>query len=240
MRWCSACCCCAPSCRGAILSSASGAVIDIDIRSDLRQVAATFTGDIQARMRPAIVTALNRAAVSTRAEAVREIRATYNLRARTVRDQIRLKRATRAVLTALLTASGKRVPLIEFNPRPSAPGKAGRRSLGVSVLVRRDTGRKLVRHAFVQRMKSGHVGVFMRVQPGDKNNPVYRSKRIRHGGSDLPIAELTSLSLPAAFVNKSIQSVLAKTARARFSVEFARALSSIERQALARAGVING
>jgi hypothetical protein len=197
-------------------------MINIDVRADLRQVAARFSGEVQAQMRPAIVRALNRTATTTRGQASREIRAVYNIKASAIREQIKLIRARRDNLTALLVASGKRIPLVDFTGQilPSA-----RTRKPVYVRVKRAGGRKIVRHAFIAKMASGHIGVFLRKQPGSPNfAPVYRSGRIRSRGSDLPIAELSTLSLPQAFTNKQVLVALERVARTRFPLEFEREL----------------
>jgi len=192
-------------------------VITVDVRSNLRQVALSFPAAARRHIRPAAARALNRVAVSTRAEASREIRQVYVLKARAIKAQIRLTRATAQSLEARLTASGKRIPLIEFQARQNRQG--------VSVRIKRAGGRKTVRHAFVARMRSGHVGVFLRLEPGsNKFAPRSRRRRVRRSGPDLPIIELKSLSLPKAFTNREVVAAMTRIASARFNIEFQREL----------------
>jgi hypothetical protein len=116
------------------------------------------------------VTAMNRTATSTRAEMVRLVRGDYNLKAKAVRDNIRISKASWGNPEATVSSKdGPGIPLKEFSPQPrSAPStrrlKSGayRPAGGISAIVTKSKGRQMVKGAFLARMSSGHVGVFIR------------------------------------------------------------------------------
>jgi len=155
----------------------------------------------------AMVRALNRTATTVRAEAARRIRERYNLKSRVLKDQIRIRNATKAELRAVVQASGRPIPLVEFDARSGATGAT----------VRVSRVRKPVAHAFIATMKSGHRGVFLRVEKGSRK---YRNQRVRKGGSDLPVAELFGPSLPQAFTSKQVMDAIVAAARERFPKAF--------------------
>jgi hypothetical protein len=193
-------------------------MIEVDVRHDLRQVAARFSGQVRAQMRPAIARALNRTATSVRAGTGREIRKVYNIKQGSVRAQIKITRATRNELEARVTASGRPIPLIEFGARQT--------KRGVTVKVKRRGGRKLIPGAFVATVGAGHRGVFIRAQSGTRTKrDQAERKRVAPKYSDLPIAELLTLSIPKAFTNREVLAALERVARVRFPVEFERELN---------------
>lgn len=190
--------------------------IRIDVRANFRQIAAQFESQTRKVIESAAVSALNRAATTVRAASSREIRAEYNLKSAAVRDQIVIHRARRGQVTASIVVSGQRIPLIDFGARQTRTG--------VSVSVKRGS-RKLIPHAFLATMRSGHHGVFVRA--GSTKPLIFRhgrGSRIQSHGSDLPIVELTSVSLPRAFLKRKIQAALQKLAAERFQIEFTRQL----------------
>jgi len=192
-------------------------MIQVQIKSNLEDVRkrfGTLAKDVEEK---ATVSALNRTATTVRAAAVREIRAEYpGLKAGAIRDELKITRARRDQLEAIITLKGDRIPLIDFSARQTKKG--------VSVQIKR--GRKLIPHAFIATMKSGHKGVFVRVK--SVKPLVFRfgpGSRLTQKKNDLPIAELSSLSLPRAFVNKNVQAVLKRLAAETFSKNFAAELS---------------
>jgi len=158
------------------------------------------------------VRALNRTITTVRAAAQRRIREKYpGLTASTVRDQLKLTRASRAMMVAKITVKGRRMPLMEFAARQTKRG----------VTVRVTAQRKLIPHAFIATMKSGHTGVFVRAGSSKESGAdvtfrVGKGSRLRKKGSDLPIAELTSISLPKAFMNQAVQTEIRRLAHQTF------------------------
>jgi hypothetical protein len=116
-----------------------------------------------------------------------------------------------SVRRATVTVTGHRIPVYRFGARPQLPPtrktkapsepdparkfkkrkrrkgifKNGRPRKGVSFRISKGAGATTVKDAFVARMKSGHVGVFKRMKPGQS----------------LPIAELFGPSIPQAALN---------------------------------------
>lgn len=121
--------------------------------------------------------ALNRSAVSTRAVMVKAVREDVGLKAKTVRDEIRIVEARPdRDPTARLAVSKKRIPLIEFKARQL-------KRAGVKTSLR--GGSTAIPGAFIQTMRSGHRGVYKRA--------TYPR------GPRLPIIELKGPSLAKPF-----------------------------------------
>jgi len=134
---------------------------------------------------PALTRSLNRAATSVKTEASRTIREELNLKAGAVSKSIHVGRASAGSPEASIRIAGKQVPLIGF---------IGTRQVrkGVSVKVKRSGSRKVIAHAFIATMKSGHRGVFTR----DK------------GAGRLPISEMFSIAVQQALKGANIEKLL--------------------------------
>lgn len=128
---------------------------------------------------PAVVArAINRTAAAERTQAKRAIAADTGLRAKEVDDALRLQPATTTRLTATISVSGRRIPLIAFSARGPEPS----RGKGRGVSYRLPKGRGRHPNAFIATMKSGRRGVFVRTTP-----------------QRLPIVQLHGPSLPKSF-----------------------------------------
>lgn len=153
----------------------------------------------------AVQRALNKTAITARAQAARSIRDTgYGLKVATIKGAFTIRRATQADLKAIVTATGRPIPLIQYGAR-----QTGR---GVSVNVK--NGRKVIAHAFIATMHSGHEGVFIRVD--NKRKRVIRNGKVYYSG--LPIKELFGPSVPSAFANEVVQDQLKSAIELRFPV----------------------
>jgi hypothetical protein len=153
----------------------------------------------------AVQRALNKTAITARAQAARSIRDTgYGLKVGVIKDAFSIRRATQADLKAILTATGKAIPLIDYGARQT--------SRGVTVNVK--NGRKLIAHAFIATMPSGHKGVFIRVD--NRHKRVIRNGKVYSSG--LPIKELFGPSIPSAFANDAVQDALKTAIEERFPV----------------------
>lgn len=174
--------------------------------------------------RLAVMRALNRAADTTKTNAIREIQKRYNVTGKALRGTDRrsgaffVKPPTPTRLVATVTASGNPLPLAGFRPRQTAKG--------VSLSVKKGAARRVIRGAFIARMKSGHVGVFHRMSPPGKR---YLGKVGRHRGTpnrqDLPIDELYTTAVPGMFGEKEVQEALRKVAAARFETVLTQELT---------------
>lgn len=126
----------------------------------------------------AVVRALNRSIISARTVQVRSISKDMGLKQADVRKVMTIGQATAELHVASLTAAGARIPLYAF----SAKGPMPSRGRGRGVTYRLPGGRGRAEHAFIAKMRSGHIGVFQ-----------------RRGKGRLPIAELHGPSIPKVF-----------------------------------------
>lgn len=104
-------------------------------------------GQLHKKAPTVMARALNRAAQTARSTSVNEIRKEYVIKAKDIRSTMRIKKASRSKLGALLVSCGNLIPLDQFKfkpkqPRPKNPPK----SLKVSI---KKTGYKDLFHAFV-------------------------------------------------------------------------------------------
>lgn len=132
------------------------------------------------RAAPSILArALNRAQTAGQTATVRAVGRDTGLAAKYVKREIRLDKASRTRLTAVVEVVGRRIPLIAFQARGPEPSRG--RGRGVS--YRLPGGRGRVPDAFISKVGvGGHRGVFKR-----------RGKR------RLPIVELRGPSVPHVF-----------------------------------------
>jgi hypothetical protein len=140
--------------------------------------------------------AMNRSAISARAVGARVVAKDLGLRVGTIREQIKISRATVVDLTVTLSVRGRRIPLIEF----SASGKEPSRGKGRGVSYRLGGQRRRIPTAFIATMKSGHRGVFRRILRGR-----------------LPIVELLGPSIAVAFSRKPIVEAISNRFREAMS-----------------------
>lgn len=122
------------------------------------------------------VRALNRSASTARTGMTRLVAADMQLKVSTVRDRIAIENASPSKLSAVLRASMKRVPLVEFGAKGPEPSRGKGRG------VTAKTGARRYPHAFFATMRSGHRGVFQ-----------------RKGKNRLPIDELRGASVGHVF-----------------------------------------
>lgn len=134
--------------------------------------------ELRSRGPAVVVRAINRTAASERTQAKRAISADTGLRTKDVDAALRLHPATTSNMTATVSVSGRRIPLIAFSARGPEPSRG--RGRGVSYRLPKGRGRHA--NAFIATMKSGRRGVFVRTTP-----------------HRLPITELYGPSLPKSF-----------------------------------------
>jgi hypothetical protein len=177
--------------------------IRIDVRGSMDRIIA----DAQKKQREvrtvAAPRAINKMIAQVKTGAAREIRdAGYKLKVSDIKKGLKLSYATASSLTARVTASGKPIPLAAYGARQTAKG------VSVDVLH----GRKVITHAFIATMPSGHKGVFIRVGKQHK-------KRAGKGGtiwSGLPIKELFGPSVPDGMANAAVQAALQRLVLEKF------------------------
>ena len=103
--------------------------------------------------RGVVLRSLIKVSRSAEVQANRMIREEYNMRRSDVDKLINLRPASISNLSAVLVVRGKRLPVMLLQPRQTKQG--------VTIAITRGT-RKLIRHAFLAKMKSSYESVFQR------------------------------------------------------------------------------
>ena len=177
------------------------------VRRDLRHV--------RDGMPLVVMRSINRVLSGVRTDFVSSVRREYNVKARAARGNIRIRRASRDNLSGEVRSTGKPIPLVEFDVRPS--NVQPRRRVPITVEVIRGE-RKPVEHAFVAVMASGHKGVFRRHKRG--------GERVGR----LPIGELWGPRLEDYYARPEVQLDLQRGADRRLSIEIERQTDYLFRQ----------
>ena len=187
-----------------------------------------FTGtkpldDLAREFPQAAVRALNRTGRAAEVQANREIRRTWNIsraevdKALTHRTSGVNRISKRGVMEYRIRARGGRVPWIKFNPRQT--------STGVSVSIVKGQ-RKVVPHAFIQEMQSGHLGVFVRRGPKRATTKgTYKNTGILRQ----PIIERFTISVAEMFSSKKVFNRLDEFVGAKLAQEMNQQVSYLIR-----------
>jgi hypothetical protein len=169
--------------------------VRIDVRTDIKRAVAEVQA-LRKDIDKATYRALNRAIDKVATETGREIRKEYNVRQKAITSALRKRRAHKKSLFARLIVEGVRLGLIEFAARQNRAG--------TSVKIKVKGGRKTVKSAFIAaNTATGYRGVWRRV-----------------GKDRYPIRNLTSISVPQAFANKTVIAALEKVAVETFNKNF--------------------
>jgi hypothetical protein len=151
----------------------------------------------------AVPRALNKMIDQVKTSSAREVRdAGYKLKVGDIKKGLRIQRATASNLTAKVVASGRPIPLISYSARQTAKG------VSVDVLH----GRKVVAHAFVATMPSGHKAVMVRM--GTTHKKKHKNERALWTG--LPIKQLFGPSVPDGLANAAVQQALQRFVLEKF------------------------
>ena len=138
---------------------------------------------------PSVVSnAMNRAVEQGKTAAVRCVTKEYTVKAKTVRETLRTKMASKNDLSVELTSRGQRLPLKEFRFSPHSD-TTGKNRKQVRVSVRRDGGMKPLARAFIWK-----GNVFSRV-----------------GKKPLPIEKKFSNAVPVMLNNENCVSEIQET-----------------------------
>lgn len=145
---------------------------------------------IPEQSRLAMRRAIQRTGTSTRTETRKVLRSQrLNIKASVLNRQVQLVGRRDDQIT--VRATGAPVPIQGLS------GTRGTKKRGVSYRVRANQPLQRLRHAFVARMASGHVGVFVREgQPRTMQSGSYKGKRRQ------PIREVYTLSAGSAFAQE--------------------------------------
>ncbi|MBW1712587.1 MAG: phage tail protein [Deltaproteobacteria bacterium] len=168
-------------------------MMTIDIKSDLKRLAKM--GRSMGKQAPKIMAAaLNDTAKKTRTEVRKAVRTRYNVKAGRLNKALSTVKAKPQSLEAKVVARSQVIGLIHFGARPSRPAAEGARrpKKGVSFTVTRQAGRSMIPGSFVARMKSGHLGVY-----------------VRKGRARLPIQEKFGPAVPSMVGHEDVISQVA-------------------------------
>jgi len=169
--------------------------LNMDIRADIRDVE-RMLGNLARDVLPKAATrAVNKTLRPVQSTAVKAIANDIGVKQKFVRKATRINRAHFNNLNGFVEATGKRLPIIQIDPR------AKQNASGIS--YKSKGGRQQIPHAFLVTTKSGHKGVFKRV-----------------GKPRLPITELRGPSIPKVFLERSIIKAMDKTANLRWLKNF--------------------
>ncbi len=126
-------------------------------------------------MRRGIASALNKIMKKAFTESSKQVRKVYNIKARDLKHATKFNKAHVNKASSSFSVEGSRLKLLFFGADDQNPR-------GVTVRIKKTSGRKRLRSAFVERMPSGHTNVFM-----------------RKGPERLPIKSLTTIGTPTMF-----------------------------------------
>jgi hypothetical protein len=129
-----------------------GITVTLD-RADLNKLEYTLSG-IKNGARDALRIALNKTLDGTATDAAKILSAKINLTQKVIKANFRKFKATNDNLGAKFESRGKKVPLVNYGARQTQKG--------VTVQVLKANPRKLLPHAFIATMRSGHKGAFWR------------------------------------------------------------------------------
>ena len=139
----------------------------IDINADQLERAQRMLMHIPGAAPKAMSNAINRAITTARTEASRKVREMYYITNKNITATIKLTKASPSNPVALIRSKSSPIALSKFKIPPTGPSP-GRKSPIVARVIKGGGGP--IAHAFVARMKSGHIGVFNRV--GKKSKPI--------------------------------------------------------------------
>lgn len=159
---------------------------------------------------------LNKLLDQAQVAGLRKISSIYQVGPRTMERYLTTKLASSGSLSATLVAKGAGFPLYLFSPR-QVRGKKG----GTRVRVKGRTF--LIPHAFIARMRSGHVGVFARGAYGGKGKQDFtgeRFGRFHFGKRRYSINELFTFGPPEALRNPEVTGAMNDRVEEQFGKVF--------------------
>jgi hypothetical protein len=180
-------------------------MIELTFKTNIKGFTA-YVNKVAAEHEKAVVRALNKTAISARAEASREVKALgYNIKSSAIKDSFSIKKATLKNLEVVLVSTGRKITLINYGAIAS--------KMGVSVKIKGK--RTVLRHAFIATMSNGHIGVYERVglaRTGAK--AIGMNGRLRR--VNLPIRELYGPSIPEALSQPIVEQAIMRNIQEQF------------------------
>lgn len=170
-------------------------MIEISVQKSIKDAKREFSDLTAHNIKRGVSNAINHTLGVSKTMVRRSIQGQYKIRAKELNKAMRIQRASarQPVQYGMLIAKGSPLPLIGFGARQV------KRGVSVNVL----SGRTVIKKAFIGSMRTGYRGVFARgTYSGSEFQ--FRTKRIRKSGSDLPITELKTVSIPKALGNSVV------------------------------------
>lgn len=130
----------------------------------------------------AITRATNKSLGKTRTLVRKELRLKFNLPGKVVNPLITSRNARKGKADAYIQGRGTQIPIYKVKTKPV------QKPLGVSINT--GTGKRIIKHTFIARMQSGHVGVFKRTTKRGGRRVPYIDKQGQKQNKALPIREL--------------------------------------------------
>lgn len=177
--------------------------IKVDVRGSMDKIIADLGSLKKGVIEKAAPRALNKVIDQVTTATAREIRASgYKLKVGIIKKNLTKQRANAGKLVAVVRASGRPIPLINYGARETAKG------VSVDVL----NGRKVITGAFIAIKANGQKAVYVRA--GKTHKKVLKNGRAIWSG--LPIKELYGPSVPDGLANKSVQEALQRLVEEKF------------------------
>ena len=163
----------------------------IEITSDAMERAQTLLAGIPKGAERAFSNAINRGLSHVKTQALKQVKNVYTVKPAALNEaaRTRVQTASTGNLAGYVSFSGVKIPLYQFNVSHDGSGKKVRAGL-------KKGSQTAFSHAFVAKMKSGHIGIFERV-----------------GTKRLPIEEKMGLSAAQMVQNEVIMEQLTKEAQ---------------------------
>jgi hypothetical protein len=102
----------------------------------------------------AIYTTINKLLIKARRAIAKSVQKEYNVKLGMLTRKIQIRKAFKGMHTGYMSLKSNKLKFYAFS--------ATKRKEGISIMIRRSTGRHLIRHAFIATMPSGHKNVFTR------------------------------------------------------------------------------
>lgn len=165
----------------------------IEITSETIERAETLLAGIPKGAERAFSNAINRGLSHAKTQAFRQVKRVYAVKQTALNETTttRIQKASTGNLAGSVSFSGVKIPLYQFQVTPKEPRKGQKVRAGVM-----KGGGETFDHAFLAKMRSGHIGIFERLT----------SKR-------LPIEEIMGLSAAQMVQNQVIIDQLTEEAQ---------------------------
>lgn len=149
--------------------------MSVTINTDQLTRVEQMLGHIPGAANKAASNAINRAVMTARTEASKKIREMYYINQKAIYATMTVIKASPSNPVARIKSKSGPIPLIKFKVKPTSPyekqgsettrvqKRAAKKRRGSPVIARvKKGGGGEISHAFIAKMKSGHVGVFER------------------------------------------------------------------------------